>query len=260
MLLWHQPLNDQRNIHFKLNRDTADGWQMFSLHRERVMSLLVQPDLRGELALLGAGNCNDVDLSALILKYDHVALVDLDERSLVAAVNRQPVPQPSKLQIRAPVDVGAFAETCPASAHQKLSTEYADALTAIRAKEISEGPFDVVASLCLLTQLILPIAEQLGPQHARCLELVQFERSVHLNLLVEILRPGGRAFLVSDMVSTDTAPELLSMPREQLARTMYRLVAEHNFFTGVNPYLIANELIKDSRFAARVNHVQLCAP
>ena len=195
-----------------------------SAHRDKVMNLLIQPEASGNIALLAAGNCNDIDLSTLVRVYDQVTLVDLDERSLVAAANRLPVPKPLNLQIRAPVDLGGFTTVRDVRGREHLGPVDAEVLAKLRAKEISDVPFDVVASLCLLTELIVPIAEHIGPQDPKCLELVQFERCVHLNLLINLLRPGGQAFLISDLVSTDTAPGLFSTPREQLTQQMYRLV------------------------------------
>jgi hypothetical protein len=252
--------DERRQRQRELNRDTVDGWRLFEYHRECVMNLLARPAATGRLALLGAGNCNDVDLTALVRVYDQVSLVDLDEDCLAAAVTRQGVHQSSDLQVRAPVDLGAFATTWGELGGQRLEPETAKDLARSRVREISDTPFDVAASLCLLTQLILPIAEGLGAQHPKCLELVQFERLVHLNLLIELLRPGGQAILISDMVATDTAANLLSMRHQQLPQEMYRLVEGHNFFTGINPYLIAHQLKNDQQFAAHVTGVELHSP
>jgi hypothetical protein len=89
---------------------------------------------------------------------------------------------------------------------------------------------------------------------------VQQERRIHLHLLSELLRPGGRALLISDIVSSDTAPTLLDAPAKPLPELMHQLVAGGNFFTGLNPYLIAEQLAKDPAFGVEPEQVTLHDP
>src|SRR5947209_20163185 len=68
------------------------------------------------------------------------------------------------------------------------------------------GPFDVVASTCLLSQLIGNAFHSIGEAHPRFPEVVRAIRLGHLRLLATLARPGGRVVLVTDVVSSDRSP------------------------------------------------------
>lgn len=189
----------------------------------------------GHLAVLGAGNCNDLDLPRLLAAYREVTLIDVDRESLVDGVRRQGVAPGTALHLRAPVDVSS-------------------------GKVSGIANVDVVASTCLLTQLIHTLVERHGPTHPRCLELVQRERSVHLRLLSQLVRPGGWVVFVSDLVSSDTVPNLLGLPQAELPRAMQTLVAHRNFFTGANPYALVEALRTNPELSASPDPVNLRDP
>ncbi len=68
------------------------------------------------------------------------------------------------------------------------------------------GPFDVVASTCLLSQLVGNAFHSVGEGHPRFLDLVRAIRLAHLRLMTGLRRAGGTAVLVTDLVSSDTFP------------------------------------------------------
>jgi hypothetical protein len=74
------------DLHRGLNRDTADSWHRYSEHRARVTALAPGGD---SCAVLGAGNCNDLDLDALTGRYREIHLIDLDAEALERARARQ---------------------------------------------------------------------------------------------------------------------------------------------------------------------------
>jgi hypothetical protein len=66
--------------------------------------------------------------------------------------------------------------------------------------------------------------------------------------------------LVTDVVSTTTAPGLHRSSPAGLEEQMARLVASRNFFTGTNPYRIIELLESDARFRDLVTDVRLLDP
>ena len=56
---------------------------------------------------------------------------------------------------------------------------------------------------------------------------------------------AGRAVLVTDVVSTSSAPELHGLAPDELEPAMAALVAAGNFFTGTNPYRVVAVLEDD---------------
>jgi hypothetical protein len=66
--------------------------------------------------------------------------------------------------------------------------------------------------------------------------------------------------LVTDIVSSATAPQLLHTNETDLEPEMARLIAAGNFFTGTNPYRIIAVLEDDPAFRQDVADVRLFDP
>jgi hypothetical protein len=250
------PVELRRRRHRVLNLETRREWETFAEHREQTMGLILEASNGGRLAVLGAGNCNDLDLARSSEAYADVTLVDVDEPSVTEGVHRQGLAGRSGIRI-CPVDLSDLAATRSVAIGENPS---ARAIAEGRARHLGSSAFDVVASTCVLSQLVLSIVEQYGARHPRCVELVQFERALHLHLLAALLVPGGRALLISDLVSSDTAPDLLRLRPDRLPRKMQDLVARQNFFTGLNPYLIQGQVQGDPLLAERCEGVSLGDP
>ena len=79
-------MNDPRGRQSGFNAESRDQWNAFSGHRQKVSALLgagAEPRA-GRLCVLGAGNCNDLDLASLLQAHREVHLVDLDAVALAA--------------------------------------------------------------------------------------------------------------------------------------------------------------------------------
>src|ERR1700679_4278661 len=72
----------------RLNRATSTSGALFEQHRRRIMDLALRAE-GGVAAVLGAGNCNDVDLPVLASRFEQVHLVDLDAEALRGATLRE---------------------------------------------------------------------------------------------------------------------------------------------------------------------------
>ena len=61
-------MHDPRVRQVALNAETRDHWNAFTGHRAKVTGLLATEPSSGmsRLCVLGAGNCNDLDLAALL--------------------------------------------------------------------------------------------------------------------------------------------------------------------------------------------------
>ncbi len=249
------------------NRESADAWQLYAPHRERVTSLILQSlgsDSSGCVCLLGAGNCNDVDLNRLVDRCSEVHLVDLDADAMRSGIERQGLTGDERIQVSSDVDVtGVFDRLKPnATEESGLATdaiaELAD--TAQRhSPALNCGSFDVVASVCLLSQLIDAVTRSF-PDPNVALPLVQAVRRRHLRLMLELCRPGGRAILFSEVVSSDTCPELAAAPDEHLPGLLAQLLAAQNFFTGLHPGVIHQELQSDPSLSPLVADVRSVPP
>src|SRR4051812_14797742 len=101
--------DDLIDVHRRYNRNSDGCWQDFASHRTRQTELALQAG-GGRLAVLGAGNCNDLDLPALAERFREIHLVDLDREALERALGRQPPEVQQALVLHAPVDVTGALE------------------------------------------------------------------------------------------------------------------------------------------------------
>ncbi len=223
------------------NAQTRDAWQHFAGHRQQVMELLrpesESPEAR--LCVLGAGNCNDVDLAVLSAQYARIDLIDWDEAAIKAGVWRQLKHSANQVAIHSGLDLTSIAgDLSQCSAAQPPSDrQISELCSRATAASVPNGiaPVNTAASLCLLSQLMEMCAAALGPDHPRLPDLAQAVRAGHLRQLAGCLRPGGKGVVVTDLVSSDTAAELQRIGPPDLPRLLYRLLSEGNLFLGLHP-------------------------
>jgi hypothetical protein len=192
--------------------------------------------------VLGAGNCNDLNLTILTRVFDEIHLVDLDGEALAAGLSRQRVASRSGVVLHGGVDLAGLAE---ATARQNDPADTDALLRACHAHHpgLLETSFDVVLSAGLLTQLIDTASTLLARESSP--EFVLTVRTAHLRILVDVLRPGGSGVLVTELVSSDTFPELNRLPAHQLGAAARKLIDDRNFFTGTNPIALTRLLASD---------------
>ena len=199
MNLWTNPLVARQ---LRLNRETLDFWRLYRSHREAVADLISRTPQPGSasLCILGAGNCNDLDLVRFTSRFAQVHLVDLDRQAMDKGVQRQSPPAPGRIRLHGGIDLTGILKTLATwERHRPKRESIAHCIREARAFAGLPVPdrFDVVASMCLLSQIIDSVVSMTGPG-AVPLELVRALRQRHLHLLAELLLPGGVGLLVTD--------------------------------------------------------------
>lgn len=243
------------------NAQLRDAWDLFSPHRQRVTQLLVpESPLEGQrLCVLGAGNCNDLDLRQLSAAFDEVHLVDIDGAAMRDAVSRQSDAGDPRIILHAGADLSGLGACL---AHDR-SAQDLDALAG-QAANAQDCPVavgcDVVASTCLLTQLLELATEFPGKTHPRYLEFVQAIRIGHLRMLIDQVARGGTGVLVTDLVSSDSDPGLAGTAAQHLPDRVRSLIEQRNFFTGVNPAVLHALFTTDPEISSTVSDVEMISP
>lgn len=174
-------------------------WDLFAPHRARVTGLLLEaPVGTGSLCLLGAGRCRDVDLTAAARRFREIHLVDIEAMAIAAARARLPADVQRRVHLHGGIDLsGAREELARWRDAPPALPAQADALAA---RVLAHLPAtDVVASICLLSQLCWYVGHVLGPEHAAATEIRSVVLAAHLRVLVGAARPGGTALLVHDV-------------------------------------------------------------
>ena len=257
------------------NLTTRNQWQLFASHRGEIEKLIVPESRGGQLCVLGAGNCNDLDLKWLVDVYSEVHLVDLDRDALIDAVQRQGLgknsPEESStargaIHIHAPFDLTGIA--AQVADWQKSPPTLAEIEQAARVllqpPKLPAGEYDLVLSPCVLTQMMNPVRDALRakypPSHPARVAMSTALRTRHLRTIAASLRPGGRGVLVIDLISPEKFAGLSRLPREELADFMRKFVADGRHYAGLDPGSLAAALQADPGLSKQVGPPQFVAP
>ncbi|QEH31611.1 hypothetical protein OJF2_00760 [Aquisphaera giovannonii] len=223
------------------NATSRGHWEGFAEHRGRLTGVLCRGAEAGRsrLCVLGAGNANDVDLPGLLGAHGEVHLVDLDARALALGAERQGVAGHPRLFLHGGLDVTATLDVLsgwhPLSRVRPADLEALASWPADRVPTALPGGFDRVASTCVLSQLQETAGHALGPGHGQLEAVESALRAGHLRLMARLATPGGVATLVTEIVSSDTLPDLPGRPAEDLAGLLGRLRRTGNHFRGMHP-------------------------
>jgi hypothetical protein len=251
----------------ELNNETESNWSLYRAHRERVTQLTLSAISHhpyARVCILGAGNCNDLALTEVEQRAAEIWLVDIDEAALERGLARhrmlrQPqAPKSARLVTKVGIDLTGLAATFLESPETSMPTALERAMTGPILDIAS--PFDVVVSAGLLTQLLsLPI-EALGKAHPQLTPLVLAVRTGHIRLMARLLRPGGHGILVTEVVSSDTAPALKNATEAELPQLLADTIATHNFFTGMSPAGLVKVMRTDPWLAAAITEPSSSGP
>jgi hypothetical protein len=191
------------------NRRHERNWSLYDGHRQRMTRLLRAVQRGDGLCVLGAGNCDDLDLPRLVLEFGEVHLVDLDGEALDRGSARLPASIRRRIVLHAGVEltgllgsVETWAEDFPGEGGFR-----ARAPEAIGAIAGGLGrTFDVVLSDCVLSQLCVPFYRLLAARMPEWSALMRAVAQVHTGTMAALLRPGGTGVLVGDVPYALGAP------------------------------------------------------
>jgi hypothetical protein len=207
----------------------------------------------GRLCLLGVGSANDVDLDVLADRFAEVHLVDIDRKSVAQAVAKVAEGKRGRLVIHAPVDASGIFHLLDTWSRQAPAQPIIDRAAGDAPGRVAAalpGPFDLVVSCCLLTQLQLVLLQVIGDQHPRFAELRLALGAIHVRTLTGLLAPKGVALLVTDLTSSATFPFDLIEPNDDLGALMGRLLAANNVIYASHPGRLSAEIRRDPELAA----------
>lgn len=194
----------------KANRRSRDEWDHFAFHRHALTRAILNraSPSATSLCLLGAGNCNDVDLELLATRFSRIHLVDLDEKALLFAKNRQSSSTRQKLRLHSRLDVSGTIDRLPRWQRLNVSEREVMGHAAAHAESFASllGTFDCVVSTCLLSQLHLAVTRELGVRHPLYETVARATTKTHVRILEALTAPSGTALLVTDFTSNEIVP------------------------------------------------------
>ncbi len=277
------------------NRDAPED----AAHRDRITQLLqdiaTADESRGSTAVrsllvLGAGNCRDINLARLLSTFERISLVDIDVEAVQLACSGYPE-FTGRLQIFAPVDIGwPLLQQPPrnSSGNSGINTttdEYSEGHGSDNTKlspghpELSPGhpsmflrslasvswPYQiprasVVVSSCLLSQLIEAMSSVAAPDAPEYSAALQALRIGHLRRMINQCLPGGSVLLITDVISSDTAPELKQAGIGDLKQLLRESLAERNYFSGCHPDRVIADLQILAAATGRISRIRVHDP
>ena len=265
------PDDSIRNMQARFNRSTATHWDDFRSHRQQIEDLILADGVAdaivraGRLCVLGAGNCNDLDLKGFTDVFAEVHLVDLDAAALDRAVRRQGVESSQAIRVHGGVDLTGVADLLSGWRTRSPSAAEVDAclrqtVEAPQPDLSRGGGFDVVLSPCLLSQLVGYAGDTLGPDHPRSPDLRLAVRRRHLRLMVDLLAPGGAGVLITDVAVSGAVKNLQHVRSRDLPDLLNKLVAQGRTFASLDPPAVEAALTGDPLIGPLIGGVQRVPP
>lgn len=221
------------------NESTRDLFDSYREHREQVTRLALEsakPGSTSTLCVLGAGNCLDLDLGQLAGRFSAVHLVDLDRTALERALARQTPEVRARLVLHSPVDLSGLLDKL--ERWGRMETTEAELLAHHRqvAQSLASaiGTHDVVVSACCITQMQLSVVQALGEGHQLFDAARHILAATHLHTLHALTNPDGRAWLVTDVLSSSRYAPLAEVPAEANVLKLFDqlMTAEQLFYVA----------------------------
>lgn len=197
----------------------------------------------GRLCVLGAGNCFDLDLPRIAQCFDEVHLVDIDPVAVKKARERLPSEDAGKVHIHAPIDVSGANDKLETWRDRKVSPDALIAFPEAAARAVGKrlpGPFDCVASTCLLSQLLLTYRRVLGEQHPLFQAGLITLLVAHFRVLADLTAEGGEALFITDITTDEIAPLGDLDLNANAAELLSALAQENQIFNYLDPALLAS--------------------
>jgi hypothetical protein len=193
------------------------------------------------IAILGAGNCNDLDLATIARAFGEIHLFDIDGEALSGAVERQEhhVRSACRLHVRDLTGVARFLEEWRAQSPELMPAQIS-AWKELSTLADEVGQFDAVMSACMLSQIAINLRDFFGIvpalNSALCAAIV-----AHLLLTAALTKPGGTLLVVSDCI-TNQFPIHEEAERRGALNAILHLATQGATFPGTDPELIAGVL------------------
>ena len=166
-----------------------------------------------KVAILGAGNCNDLDLVQLSSECGEIHLFDLDREAMEDALVRQGVSERPNIHLRDDLDLSGLSDSATGTARKPAPD------------------FDLAVSACVVSQLLETVSRVLPPGLDRDRTMLQV-RDAHVRLMNGLMTPGGTGIVVTDMAEADSAPDPTQPPEPAAAGELAR---KGQYFLGLDP-------------------------
>jgi hypothetical protein len=252
-----------RDRQVSFNASSRAQREAFTGHRAEVMALLGTG--KGRICIVGAGNGNDLDLPALLGAYREVHLIDIDSAALDFAAHSQGVANHPSLHVHGGIDVtGVPFSLCRIwSPCTSITPRYLQGLADWPADRLAgtlPGGFDVVASTCMISQLMETARHLLGDSHSSLKKVERAIRIGHLRLLARMAAPTGSAILITEVTSSEFVPWLANVSKHDLPSLLSDVGQNGGYYRCTHPSDLAATVHSDHVLRTRSRGVVTATP
>lgn len=237
----------------KANKETRNNFKNYTSHRNRSTDLILSQEKSGNILIIGAGNCNDIDLKTLSSIFEEVHLLDIDQQALEYGVNNQ-IGFTEKIHFHI-ADISQVSNSIDkliAEPFGSRAKRIIKSLQSLPFNSTLSNSFEMVVSQCLVSQLVYPvyktIVEEDNPSNVKIFKRLIEELVVsHLKQMAAYLVKGGIGITITDTVSSEDIPDTIQDNQHtllQILKDVYFNPAYmgygHNIF-GTNIYRLFAE-------------------
>jgi hypothetical protein len=254
-----------RSLQSFINTETAAGWEQYSDHRASIMRLIEEKAKGNRLdgaCILGAGNCNDINLPRIAELFSIVHLVDIDQAAIDCTISRYEGIR-NQLTVHASCDLTGIAfQAVAASSLRSCHSEelVRSAVSNVPDVGVARETCGIVVSASVFSQLVATVSLIVNQRTQGFTSLITTLRKSHLDLMISLLAPGAPGIFVGELASSEMCPALFEAEPRELPRLTRRLVEERNFFTGMNPFALAATTLGTAVHNGLVRDVALHSP
>lgn len=240
-------------VHRRNNQATRHASLEFSAHRKELTRRLLHTGA-SRLAVLGAGNGNDLHWPALLKVYREIHVFDIDEQALCFLKARLRWAG-SRVVAHAPLELTGLAHLYQSWQGRRIvpqELQWAATQAVAKVAETIVQSFEAVVSPCVLSQLMHSARVALGARHPDLRALAVCQQLGHLRLMAQLLCGGGLGWLVTDVASNDDVNLQTVVDSEAGARTLAQITAAGRCFTGTDPLQSVSMLQTDATLSKQV--------
>ena len=237
-------VNDDSICDFEaaINAKTRSSWNSYRQHRQEITRIILSASQKHgqNVLILGAGNCNDLDLNRLVSKGTDLHLADVDIESSLEGVKRQGLTSDAIASVKK-IEMSGLSTIDSSTLASESSFAAALDLDQICTHYVEH--FDVVICTCVFSQMAGALRRATQPDWDQSDLLVTLRRRF-INEMNRLTAAGGLVIWISDLVSTDTCPEIHTTPTEALPSLLKVCLNSGNFLSGTHPQRVFEDLAK----------------
>ena len=228
-------------------------WQRAARHRQHQTRILTEAAAKVQnptLTILGAGNCNSIDLPKLRSHFSKIHLVGWDAAAMERGAREQGLQDCGELLIHGGIDLLNASRPSPENPAKQPARQ---------------SPFleieaaDVVASTGILSQMIGQELQMAKSNRDDPEQQISEIRQRHFELIISKTRVSGTGLLI-DLITSSEIVSGIADPNRDLNRLVLDAAKTQQHFSGMNPFAIHHQLANSPSIRDTIDEIKISKP